>query len=139
MAGDPPDAAHRLDTVAQMGPVQAAFLHMAAVKGDKIQIGAGKIQAQRGGPAQPNRLITAVYDSDRSRNQVIGLKYTVKQLYPDMGGRVLHRDNQRVRIFVGAKEGGQALQCVLPALQLCVYITQIRHIAAVGQLQLQRG
>ena len=139
MAGDAPDAAHRLNAGAQRSAVQASFFYMAAVKGDEIQLGAGKVQAQGGSPAQTHRLVVLVCDPNRPGDEITVLQYAVEQLYPDLSHRILQGDDQCIGLLLLGEEGGQSLQGVLSPLLPGAHIPQVGYMAAVRQVQLQRG
>ena len=138
VTGDPPDAAHRLHPGAQGGAVDPPLLDMAPVKGDQLQVGAGEVQAGRGGPAQPDRGLPAVDNPGGPGDEVAVLQYAVEQLHSHLGGGVLQGDHQGVGLLGGGEEGGQSLQGIFPRLNPGVHIPEIGHVAAVGQLQLQR-
>ena len=139
VAGDAPDAAHRLNAGAQRSAVQTPLLYMASVKGDKIQLGAGKVQAQGGSPAQTHRLVVLVCDPNRPGDEITVLQYAVEQLYPDLSHRILQGDDQCIGLLLLGEEGGQSLQGVLSPLLPGAHIPQVGYMAAVRQVQLQRG
>ena len=139
VAGDAPDAAHRLNAGAQRSAVQSPLLYMASVKGDKIQLSAGEIQAQGGGPAQAHRLAALICDPNRPGDEVTVFQYAVKQLYPNLRHRVFQGDDQRIGLILRGEEGGQSLQGILSPFLSGTHIPQVGYMAAVRQIQFQRG
>ena len=139
MAGDAPDAAHRLNAGAQRRAVQSPLFYMASVKGDEIQLSAGEIQAQGGGPAQAHRLAALVCDPNRPGDEVTVLKHAVEQFHPDLSHRILQDDDQRIGLILRGEEGGQSLQRVLSPFLPEAHIPQVGYMAAVRQIQFQRG
>jgi hypothetical protein len=107
VAGGAPDAAHALDPGAQRGPVQAALHDVAAVKGDEVQVGTGKVQTQGGTPAQAHGLGPGVDHPHTAGDQVVLLKHTVVQLGLHLGRSVLQKQHQGLAPL--PVEGGQAL------------------------------
>ena len=138
VAGGPTDAAHPLDAGTQRGAAGGPLHHVAAVKGDQVQIGALEVQTQGGALAQADGRASAVAYLDRAGNQVAVLKHAIGQLHRQIGGRVLQGDPEGFRPLRSA-EKGQAVQLILTPLHLPAGQAQIGHTAAVRIFDLNGG
>ncbi len=139
VAGRAAGAADALHTGAQGRALGGALAQVMAIEGDEVEVGAGKIQAEGGAPAERDRLLPQIFDPHRAGDEIELLKDAVAEGDRDMGGGILELDEEGLGLPLPGKKGGQAIERVLAPLQLIAAVAQIAGVAAVWQRQLDRG
>ena len=138
VAGGPPDTAHALHPRPQGGPGEGSLPDVPAVKGEEVQVGAAKVQAQAHHAAEDHRGLPPVGDADGPGDEVLLLADAVEELRLHPGAGVPEHHGEGLPPLV-PEEGGEALQGVLARTDAVGGIAQVQQDAAVGLLHLRGG